>query len=124
MRTDLPHGRELIRRMYDAYNTRDLPCLAAFMSEAVDWPDGEARLHGLAAVEDYWSRLWARVHVRDEVVGIAEVGPARTAVRITQMVRDLAGEVVSTGAFEHTYTFRDGLVSRKDLRELQPEAKE
>ena len=73
MEIGLPHGRELVRRMYDADNTRDQPCLAAFMSEAVDWPDGEARLHGLAAVEDYWLRMWARVHVRNEVVGIAEI---------------------------------------------------
>ena len=124
MQTGPPLEHALIRNMYEAYNACDLPRLAAFMSRDVDWPDGAARLHGLQAVEDYWSRLWARAHVHDEVVGVADVGPARTAVRISQVVRDLDGKVVSTGAFEHTYTFRDGLVLRMDLRELQSETRE
>lgn len=69
-------------------------------------------------------RLGARAHVHDEVVGVADVGPAGTSVRISQVVRNRDGEVVSTCVFEHTYTFRDGLVLRMDLRELQSAAKE
>ena len=112
---------ELIRRMYEAYNTCDLQRLIGFMSNAVDWPDGEARLHGPPAVKDYWLRLWSRVRIHDEVVGITDAGPGRTVARISQVIRDLGGEVVSTGTFEHTYSFHEGLVLRMDLRELQPE---
>lgn len=84
-------GAYLTQNMYEAYNACDLPRLAAFMSRDVDWPDGAGRLHGLQAVEGYWSRLWARAHVHDEAVGVADVGPACTAVRISQVVRDLDG---------------------------------
>ena len=39
-------------------------------------------------------------------------------VHISQVVRDLDGAVVSSGAFEHTYEIRNGLVARMDLRKL------
>lgn len=110
------HGR--IRRMYDAYNGRDLEALVAFTSEAVDWPDGDQRLHGRAAVSQYWSRRWACVHTRDEVIGIADLGSGRTAVRISQVVRDIDGAMLSSGTFEHVYEFRDGLVVRMNIREI------
>lgn len=112
--------QELIGRMYEAYNARDLEVLAAFMREDVDWPDGEDRLHGRAAVRGYWARQWACVHTHDEVVGLTHLGPERTAVGVSQVVRDLDGAVVSKGAFEHAYEFRDGLVARMDLRKLLP----
>lgn len=124
MGANLPSEHDLIRRMYEAYNTCDLQQLTSFMSEEVDWPNGDARLHGLAAVTEYWSRLWARVHVHDDVVGVAHVGPEQVAVRVSQVVRNLSDEVVSMGMFEHTYTFHSSLVLQMDLRKLRPEKKE
>ncbi len=114
-----PAHHERIGRMYDAFNARNLEALAAFMREDVDWPDGEARLRGREAVRSHWSRQWARTHTYDEVTGLADLGPERTAVRIAQVVRDLGGGVLSTGAFEQTYEFRDGLVARMDVRRIE-----
>jgi ketosteroid isomerase-like protein len=111
-------------RMYDAFNARDLDALVAFLHEDVDWPDGEARLHGREAVRAHWSRQWTRLRVRDEVTGIDEVtgtadlGPDRTAVRIRQVVHGLDGALLSTGAFTQTYEFRDGLVARMDVQRI------
>lgn len=107
---------ELIGRMYDAYNGRDLEALIALVSPDVNWPDDDNRLHGRAAVGDYWSRQWARIRTHDEVLGLADLGPGRTAVRISQVVRDLNGAIVSTGAFLHIFELRDGLVERMDVR--------
>lgn len=113
-----PARHQRIGRMYDAFNARDLDALAAFLREDVDWPDGAARLHGQEAVKAHWSRQWARTRTRDEVTGIADLGPDRTAVRIRQVVQDLDGAVLSTGAFTQTYEFRDGLVARMDVRRI------
>lgn len=105
--------------MYDAYNARDLEALTALLREDVNWPDGEARLHGRAAVRDYWSRQWARTRTHDVVTNVIDLGAGRTAVRIAQVVRDLDGAVLSTGAFEQTYEFRDGLLARMDMRRIE-----
>jgi len=118
MRAATPTRHELIARLYDAYNDRDLESLTALVGEDVDWPDGDERLHGRAAVRNYWSRQWARLHTQDKVAGVTDLAPDRAAVRIRQVVRDLDGAIVYTGAFEHAYAFRDGLVERMDLRKL------
>ena len=111
--------RELIGRLYHVYNARDLETLSALVQEDVDWPDGDRRLHGRAAVRDYWSKQWTRIHTHDEVVGVVDQTPRRMVVHISQVVRDLDGAVVSSGAFEHTYEIRNGLVARMDLRKLR-----
>ena len=118
MSANTPTNHELIGRIYDAYNDRDLEALTALVGEDVDWPDGDERLHGRAAVRNYWSRQWARIHTQDKVAGITELAPDRAAVRISQVIRDLDGVIVSTGEFEHAYQFKDGLVERMDLRKL------
>ena len=66
MSANRPTNHELIGRMYDAYNDRDLEALTALVGEDVDWPDGDERLHGRAAVRNYWSRQWARIHTQDK----------------------------------------------------------
>ena len=96
MPADTPNRHELIGRLYEAYNDRDLESLTALVREDVDWPDGDQRLHGRAAVRNYWSRQWARIQTRDEVVGV-DLAPDRAAVRVSQVVRDLDGAIVSTG---------------------------
>ena len=43
-------------------------------------------------------------------------GEGRRIVRVSQVIRDLDGVIVSTGEVEHAYQFKDGLVERMDLR--------
>ena len=52
------------------------------------------------------------------MAGITDLAPHRAAVRISQVIRDLDGVIVSTGEFEHAYQFKDRLVERMDLRKL------
>ncbi len=89
------------------------------MREDVDWPDGVNRLRGRSAVRDYWAKRWARLHTQDEIVGITETVAEQIAVRISQVVRDLNGSVVSRGEFEHIFQFEGGLVARMGLSKLQ-----
>ena len=44
--------------------------------------------------------------------------PRLRAVRVSKVIRDLDGVIISTGEFEHAYQFKDGLVERMDLRKL------
>jgi len=94
MSANTPTNHELIGRMYDAYNDRDLDGLTALVGDDVDWPDGDERLHGRAAVRNYWSHQWARIHTQDKVAGITDLAPGRAAIRISQIIHDLDGVIV------------------------------
>jgi len=41
----------------------------------------------------------------------------RIAVDVHELLRDLAGELVSDGVVRHVYTFRGGLVTHMAIRE-------
>jgi hypothetical protein len=111
-------NEELIEQVYAAYNRQDADALLAFVSEDVDWPDGQARLHGKQGLRAYWTRQWAKTRTRDEVLAIATPMPNRSIVRIGQVVRALTGAVISTGTFEHDYLIENRLIMRLDIRRL------
>ena len=75
---------------------RDLDALTALVGEDVDWPDGDERLHGRAAVRNYWSHQWARIHTQDKVAGITDLAPDRAAVRISRVIRDSSPQASSS----------------------------
>ena len=66
---------ETVQRQLDAYNDRDLDALTALVGEDVDWPDGDERLYGRAAVRNYWSHQRARIHTQDKVARITDLAP-------------------------------------------------
>jgi ketosteroid isomerase-like protein len=106
---------ELVRRMYAAYNRRDADGLLVLLTDDVDWPNGNARLHGKDALRGYWLEQWTRVHTHDEPSEPVELGDGRIAVRVDQTVRTLDGSPVSTARFVHLFQLRDGLTARMDI---------
>jgi hypothetical protein len=55
-----------VRRLYAAFNSRDVERLLTLVTDDVDWPDGPARMRGKDAARDYWVRQWSRVRTHDE----------------------------------------------------------
>ncbi len=113
---------ELLRTMYDAFNTRNIDAVLAAMTDDVDWPNAweGGRLLGHAAVRDYWTRQWAAIDPHVDPVDIApraDGDGVRIAVRVHQVVRNLDGEVVADGTVTHLYEMRSGLVARMDVEE-------
>ena len=72
---------------YAAYNRQDSDALLALVSEDVNWPGGSTRLHGKAELRTYWTRQWAVTRTHDEPVEIKDLAPAKSIVRIRQVVR-------------------------------------
>jgi ketosteroid isomerase-like protein len=107
---------DLVRRLYAAYNGRDVERLLTLVTDDVNWPDGLARMHGKDAVRDYWVRQWSRIHTHDEPSEPIELGDGRIAVHIHQTVRTPDGALVSTAHFIHVYRIRDGLAARLDIK--------
>jgi ketosteroid isomerase-like protein len=111
-------ARELLTRVYAAFNARDIDAVLAAMRPDVDWPNAweGGRVVGYAGVRDYWTRQWSAIDPTVEPVGFATDADGRTIVTVHAIVRSLDGRVLSDGMVEHTYTIEDGLIRRMDVR--------
>jgi len=108
----------LLRRTYAAFNARDVDAVLAVLHPDVDWPNAweGGRLHGRAAVRDYWARQFEAIDARVEPRGFALSPDGRVVVDVHQVVRDRGG-VVAERMVQHVYRLRDGLVDEMEVRE-------
>jgi ketosteroid isomerase-like protein len=114
-----PEDENLLRRAYIAFNGRDIDGALALMHPDVDWPNGweGGRVHGRAAVRDYWTRQFAAIDPRAEPLGFADAGEGRVAVEVHQVVRALDGALLADARVRHTYAIEGGLVRRMEIDE-------
>lgn len=111
--------RELLIAAYQAFNARDIDAILAMLHPDVDWPNGMegGRVKGQENVRQYWTRQWGILDPHVEPVSIEDDAAGRNVVRVHQVVRDLAGNLVVDQFVEHVYAIRDGLIERMDIRE-------
>ena len=109
----------LLRRAYEAFNARDIEGALATMHPAVDWPNAMygGRVHGYAEVREYWERQWGSLDSRVQPLHIEQRPGGRMVVTVRQLVRDLAGNVLSDETVEHHYTIAGGLIERMDIHD-------
>jgi ketosteroid isomerase-like protein len=112
-------NRELLVAAYRAFNARDIDTLLAMMHPDVDWPNGMegGRVNGQENVRRYWMHQWGILEPHVEPVSIEEDEARRSVVRVHQVVRDQAGNLVVDQFVEHVYTIRDSRIERMDIRE-------
>jgi hypothetical protein len=109
--------QELLRKAYTAFNARDIGGALATMHPDVDWPNGMegGRVHGHGGVRSYWERQWAMIDPHVEPLRFEDNQEGRTTVDVRQVVRDLAGKIVSDQMVRHVYTIQDDLIQRMDI---------
>jgi predicted enzyme related to lactoylglutathione lyase len=114
-----PDARALIERCYAAFNARDVDAALGAMHDDVDWPNAfeGGRVHGRAAVGDYWRRQFDEVSPTVEPVAFATRADGSVAVVVHQVVRDRAGAAVLDRHVQHVYTLAGGLIVRMDVRD-------
>jgi hypothetical protein len=107
----------LMRKVYAAFNAREIDAVLAALHPEVDWANGMdgGHVHGLDAVRAYWTRQWTMIDPRVEPVRVDEANGVVT-VEVRQTIRDLNGELLSEGMVRHLYRLEDGLVRRMDIR--------
>ena len=54
---------DVLKRMYDRFNARDIDDVLAALADNVAWANGMegGHVHGREAVREYWTRQWAIV---------------------------------------------------------------
>ncbi|MGI4976127.1 MAG: nuclear transport factor 2 family protein [Janthinobacterium lividum] len=117
---------EMLGRLYDRFNARDVDGVLAMLAEDVVWANGMdgGHLQGRDAVREYWARQWAMVDPRVEPAGFVRHADGSVVATVRQVVRDLEGRPLQGQAHGlvdrtvgHVFRFRDGKVARFDIRE-------
>lgn len=113
----MPSNKTVIEHAYSAFNARDIDAALALMTEDVNWPKASegGTVIGKEAIRDYWTRQWAEFDPHVEPLEISEGDGGKTRLRVHQVVRNLAGDVVSDTEVIHTFTLRDGLIAAMDI---------
>jgi ketosteroid isomerase-like protein len=109
---------ELLRGIYAAFNRREIDTVLAAMHPDVDWPNGweGGRVHGHAAVREYWTRQFKAVSSRVEPQSFRTEEDGRIVVSVHQVVHDASGTLLSDALVEHVYLMEDGLIRKMDIR--------
>ena len=110
---------ELLKRIYDEFNAREIENVLAAMHEDVIWANGMegGHVHGREAVRSYWQRQWAIVDPHVEPVGFSHGPEGEIVVEVHQVVRDLNGNLLADRMVGHVFRIEAGLVKRFDIRD-------
>lgn len=107
-----------IRRIYGAFNARDIESVLAELTDDVLWANGMEGGHvsGRDAVRGYWTRQFEQISSTVEPEAIASDEDGRVAVRVHQVVHTADGsKLISDTTIRHRFTFSGGLISRFDI---------
>jgi hypothetical protein len=110
---------ELLRRVYELFNDREIERVLAAMHQDVVWANGMegGHIHGRDEVRSYWKRQWAMVDPHVEPVEISPSGKGEVVVKVHQVVRDLKGNLLADRVVTHVFQIQNGLIQRFDIHE-------
>ena len=114
----MPDEVELLKRLYDRFNARDMETLLSAMQEDVIWANGMegGHIHGREGVRSYWTRQWAMVDPHVEPVEFSRGPDGELLVEVHSIVRDLNGNLLADKLVGHIFRLENGLVQRFDIR--------
>jgi hypothetical protein len=108
-----------LRRLYEAFNQRDVETCLAGMTPDVDWANGweGGRVVGREAVRDYWQRQWAEIDTTAEPTAVTERPDGTVEVAVDLVARDKEGKALDERNGRHVYEFRGDLVARMTIQD-------
>jgi ketosteroid isomerase-like protein len=112
---------DLLKRLYERFNARDMEALLDAMHEDVVWANGMegGHVHGREGVRRYWTRQWTMLDPHVEPVAFADTSGGEVAVEVHQVVHDLRGNLLVDQMVGHIFAIEGGLIKRFDIRGAQ-----
>ena len=117
---------ELLKRLYDRFNARNIDGVLVELADDVAWANGMdgGHEHGQDAVRAYWTRQWAMVSPHVEPVAFVRRGDDVVVAEVRQTIHDLEGRPL-TGQTHglrdktvgHVFRLRDGKVVHFDIED-------
>jgi ketosteroid isomerase-like protein len=114
----MPSDVDLLTRLYDRFNARDINAVLALMHRDVVWANGleGGHVHGHDGVRDYWSRQWATIDSHAVPVGYAMGTDGTTEVEVHLTACELQGKLLFDQMGHHIFRIEGGLIRRFDIR--------
>ena len=108
---------ELLRAAYAAFNTHDIDTALALVTADVvlqkAFKGGFVRGH--EEIRAHWTKGWRRVNLQDEPVAFHPEESGQVLVEVHQVVRNLAGAVLTDGHVGHRFTIENGLIRSMEV---------
>src|SRR5688572_14107288 len=110
----MPSDTELLERLYDRFNARDMDAALATMHRDVVWANGLEGGHVLGhdGVRDYWTRQWATIDSHAKPIGFSSGADGTIDVDVHLTARDRNGHVLFDTMGVHVFRIEDGLIKR------------
>jgi ketosteroid isomerase-like protein len=117
---------QVLERIYDRFNARDIDGVLAVLTDDVAWANGMegGHVHGRDAVRGYWTRQWAVISPHVEPVGFQRTADGTIIAEVRQSIRDLEGKPLQgqthglrDKTVGHVFHLREGKVARFDIRD-------
>ncbi len=113
----MTNNADLIRRLYDRFNARDIDGVLSALDEDVEWANGMdgGHVHGRKAVREYWKHQWAVIDPHVDPIRVGEPTDGSTLVQVHQVVKDLEGKVLLDETIAHRFQIEGDFVTRFDI---------
>jgi hypothetical protein len=115
--------RAVLMDMYRAFNARDAEAATSRMAPEVDWPNEATggRERGPSAVRRSFKKEWRETDPRVEPTAIVFDGDGKAHVRVHELIRTPAGDILKDRKIEHVFSFEGPFISRLDVVEADPD---
>ena len=89
------------------------------VGEDVSWPNAweGGRLVGKEEIRSYWTRQWIEFDPHVDPLEVIDHEGGITEVRVHQLVKSHAGDVLSDSEVWHVYTVTNGVIERMDIKD-------
>ncbi|MEH2523314.1 MULTISPECIES: nuclear transport factor 2 family protein [unclassified Bradyrhizobium] len=113
----MPSETELLKRLYERFNARDLPAVLSLLHQDVMWANGMegGHVYGHDGVRDYWTRQWATIDPRVEPDAFTKRADGTVEATVHQTVRDPKGGILSDKMVRHIFRIQEDLIRRFDI---------
>jgi len=117
---------DMLKRIYDGFNARDIDGVLAELADDVAWANGMegGHVHGREAVRAYWTRQWAIVSPHVEPVAFHQAVDGGIVAEVRQSIYDLEGKPLvgqthglADKTVGHVFHLKNGKVTRFDIQD-------
>jgi hypothetical protein len=113
-------SEDILRKLYEALNVRDIGAALLLMHKDVQWSDGtDGFVKGHSGVRDFWTRQWKEISMLMTPLSFGERQDGQTEVMVLQVVKDLTDKMLSNGIVKHIYNFESRLIKSMSIQNTQ-----
>lgn len=99
----------MLDQLYQDFNDRRIDAILTHLHPAVAWPNGweGGYVTGHDDVRAYWVRQWQQINPKVEPISFDTRPDGQIAIRVHQVIHDVAGQLLSDDILTHVYSVAD-----------------